>query len=382
VALAGGTPPYLYSLSSGPFQTSGTFSNLSSGDYSVTAKDQNGCSLQNNYSILSLYPPITIAQNTQNVSCYGGSNGTITLSVSGGDAPYAFTWTQPLTGATNTQTTLQPGTYVAQITDVNGCTAADTATISQPAPLTTTITSSPVCSNTSGGTITINASGGMPPYTYNSQPDSVLTNLSAGAYTITISDNNGCVTTQQASVSTDTLVPSVEFLVSTQQDALDTLEVEDISVPKPDSIQWAFAPATNIIAPGLIQYSQPGTYPATMTAFYGGCNFSVTENITIQPFDTNTYNPYVLQGQSFDSVLVAPNPNNGVFNLYVKLYKAQTLAMNVFNVSGVVVYQKQWTNQVLITEQETLPNAVPAGVYIVELITDSDVRDYNIIVVR
>jgi hypothetical protein len=162
--------------------------------------------------------------------------------------------------------------------------------------------------------------------------------------------------------------------------------VEDISSSKPDSIQWAFDPATLLLGSDssgpMIRYAQPGTYPATMLAFYGGCDFSVSQHIVIQPYDSNSYNPMAAAGMSFDSVLLSPNPNNGTFNIYVRLYMAQPLVMTVTTISGQLVFTREWNGQQLITGQVTLPGNIVSGVYIAELVTATGIRDYNIIVAK
>ena len=110
--------------------------------------------------------------------------------------------------------------------------------------------------------------------------------------------------------------------------------------------------------------------------------FGVTQDIVIQPYDSNSVNPMVLAGASFDSVLIAPNPNTGVFNLYVSMYKAQHLLMTVTSLAGQMVFVQEWDGQQIVSQQIVLPSSVVSGAYIVELVTDSDVRDYNIIVAK
>ena len=287
---------------------------------------------------------------------------------------------------------LVAGSYIVLVTDDKGCTTGDTVVVSQPAALNARLSVSPVCSNTTGGTVGVTAGGGTPPYQYSSDggttqtTDPSFSGLAAGSYTMWITDSHGCTWSQGVTITTDTLEPSVGFLVSTQQNVLDTLQVEDISEPVPDSILWSFDPATLLLgsdsAGPLIRYTQAGTYPATERAFYGGCVFGATQDIVIQPYDSNSVNPMVLAGASFDSVLIAPNPNAGVFNVYVSMYKAQHLLMTITSLAGQRVLTQEWDGQQIVSQQIVLPSSVVSGAYIVELVTDSDVRDYNIIVAK
>ena len=401
VSASGGTAPYTFSQDGMTFQSGGTFGGLGSGDYTITAMDQNGCRLDGVYTIVSLYPPLAVTPAVQAVGCNGGSDGNINLTVSGGFAPYNYQWSvlsgdtggsSGLSSASSSASGLGAGSYIVLVTDDKGCTTGDTVVVSQPAALSVRLSISPVCSNTTGGTVGVIVSGGTPPYQYSADggttqtPDSAFSGLAAGSYTIGVTDSHGCSWSQPVTITTDTLEPSVGFLVSTQQNVLDTLQVEDISEPVPDSIQWSFDPLTTLLgsdsAGPLIRYTQAGTYPATERAFYGGCVFGVTQDIVIQPYDSNSVNPMVLAGASFDSVLIAPNPNTGVFNLYVSMYKAQHLLMTVTSLAGQMVFVQEWDGQQIVSQQIVLPSSVVSGAYIVELVTDSDVRDYNIIVAK
>ena len=401
VTASGGTAPYSFSQDGTTFESGGTFSGLLSGDYTITAMDQNGCRLDGEYTIVSLYPALSVTPAVQAVGCNGGSDGNINVTVSGGFGPYEYQWSvlsndgaggSVLSSTGSSAPGLVAGSYIVLVTDDKGCTTGDTVVVSQPAALNARLSVSPVCSNTTGGTVGVTAGGGTPPYQYSSDggttqtTDPSFSGLAAGSYTMWITDSHGCTWSQSVTITTDTLEPSVGFLVSTQQNVLDTLQVEDISEPVPDSILWSFDPATLLLgrdsAGPLIRYTQAGTYPATERAFYGGCVFGATQDIVIQPYDSNSVNPMVLAGASFDSVLIAPNPNAGVFNVYVSMYKAQHLLMTITSLAGQRVLTQEWDGQQIVSQQIVLPSSVVSGAYIVELVTDSDVRDYNIIVAK
>ena len=114
-----------------------------------------------------------------------------------------------------------------------------------------------------------------------------------------------------------------------------------------------------------------------MRAWYGGCDFSVTKNILIQPYDSSSSSAPVRAGQSIDTASIGPNPNAGNFHLYVKLYKAQRLLLTITTLSGQPVYRKQWDGQDLVSEQVVLPGYIVSGAYMAELVTETDVRDYT-----
>jgi hypothetical protein len=395
VSVSGGTTPYQFSIDGGVnFQNSGDFNNLASGTYSILAKDVNGCSLGKDYTLVSLYAPVTITPAVRAVQCNGGNDGNINLQVNGGVMPYNYQWNVlpggPIAASGATAASLTAGIYQAQITDSKGCQVYDTLQVNEPQLLTATFSTRPFCSDAAGGRVQVTASGGAPPYQYSAnggasyQSDPNLSNLAAGAHTISVTDSHGCSWSQPVTIVSNPLVPVVNFLVSTQQHARDTLQVEDISVPKPDSLHWVFDPQTVLLGSSavgpLIRYPNAGSYPLSMTAWYSGCDFTIGKVVTIQPYDPNSTSAPVLAGLSFDTVQIGPNPNTGVFSLRVKLFRAQRLVMNIMSVTGQPVLTKKWDAQQLVSEQVTLPVTALSGVYILQLIAEKEVREYNIIV--
>ena len=140
-----------------------------------------------------------------NVSCNGGNNGSATVTASGGASPYTYNWL-PAGGTNANANGLTAGIYTVVITDSVGCIQTKTVTITEPSVLTTTITSIAATCNDNNGSANVNASGGTPGYTYAWNTVPVQTTLNAtglapGAYTITITDANGCTQTQSVSVT-------------------------------------------------------------------------------------------------------------------------------------------------------------------------------------
>lgn len=188
---AGGTAPYYYNWSNGLFTK--TIDSLLTGNYSVTVTDDNGCSVTEGVSVAQPLP-ISVMLSVVNLPCYGGDNGAIDLSVSGGTTGYSFNWSNNAITENNTQ--LAAGTYSATITDGNNCSEIVSATVSQPDSLQVLSADMDVSCNGSGdGAISVLAFGGMPGYSYrwnNGDSAQNLTNLSPGIYILTVTDANGC----------------------------------------------------------------------------------------------------------------------------------------------------------------------------------------------
>jgi len=195
----GGTPTYSYVWSpiGGTVQNP---ANLAAGSYTATVTDINGCIKTVQTTITE--PPILTANivSTTNVSCNGGSTGSATISATGGSPGYTYSWAP--TGGTNaTATNLAAGTYTVTIADLKACSTQLTILINQP-PLVTSLISGTdlTCFGGSNGTATVAPSGGTGPYTYvwNTSPmqtTATATNLSAGTYSVTVTDFMNCSTT-------------------------------------------------------------------------------------------------------------------------------------------------------------------------------------------
>ncbi len=205
VTPSGGTPPYFYVWS--PYGGSqATANGLGAGTFSVSVYDANGCS-DVNFITLTQPPPLQSLTNwINNVSCYGGGDGSASISVSGGTPPYSYLW-QPSGGTSSIGQPLSAGNYIVSITDTAGCVIQQNITIQQPvSALAVLLTSTNVsCSGGSNGSIIATALGGTQPYTYSWLPSlsttSTLNNVPAGIYQITVTDYKGCTTTASVNIA-------------------------------------------------------------------------------------------------------------------------------------------------------------------------------------
>jgi len=391
ITAAGGTPQYTFSITGTDYQSSPVFTGLVSGAYRLITHDVNGCSDSIAVSIIDLNPPVSDLATINHVLCFDGHDGRITLSTSGGAAPYNYAWRNN-TATGNTITGLAKGTYYVTISDSKGCSVADSFVVAQPlVALTATLYARPVCVNNPYGNIMFDAQGGTAPYTYSINGGAgfsnaaLFSNVVAGTYPVKVADANGCSWTGSATVAVNAMNPQLNFLVSTRQNAMDTLQVKEVCVPVPDSIQWMFDPQTVVLgndmhAP-LIRYNQPGSYPVSMRAWFGGCDFVQSKIITINPYDAgvvNNYNNYF----GIDTVIASPNPSNGNFTLQVKLFKKQRLYVKIYSAAGVVLWNKQWEYANLVQESVSLPANLGNGLVFVKVLTEDDARDLEVLIAK
>jgi PKD repeat protein len=207
---AGGTAPYTYNWS--PIGgTSATATSLPAGVYTCMVADVYGCGTTITVTITEP-APIAATTTYTNVACNGDADGAIDLSVSGGAGSFTFDWNS---GAYTTEdiSALGAGNYNVIITDANGCTTAQVVTITQPPALTSSITTSndPSVCGGSDGAVNISVGGGTSPYTYlwsNGATTQDILGVPAGAYSCTVTDNNGCTTLLNA-ILNDPFAPTV-----------------------------------------------------------------------------------------------------------------------------------------------------------------------------
>ncbi|MFN0187528.1 MAG: SprB repeat-containing protein, partial [Bacteroidia bacterium] len=170
-----------------------------SGVYLVTAVSTLGCT--DTASTLAIVQtcgclPPTITSSVQQPSCNGGSNGSIDITVSGGVSPYTFQWST--TAVTEDVSGLSAGVYSVIVTDNILCTDTFYIAVGQPTSISpSVVVTNPGCPGTSDGSINLSVSGGTPGYTYlwdTGATTEDVSGLSAGLYSVTITDNNGCIT--------------------------------------------------------------------------------------------------------------------------------------------------------------------------------------------
>jgi PKD repeat protein len=201
----GGVAPYLYSIDGGQtFQSSPEFTNLAAGTYSIVVKDDNNCAKTLTATITQ---PALLAftVDVEDVLCYGGDNGSLVFSVTGGTAPFQFSTDGGQTyGSLSTVTGLASGNYVVSVKDANNCTVSGGAFVNQPAAaLIASISEQQnvLCRGGNSGEITLEVSGGTETYTYsvdggqNFFPENPIGGFNTGIYEVIVSDFNGCETT-------------------------------------------------------------------------------------------------------------------------------------------------------------------------------------------
>jgi len=306
---AGGTLPYNFTElvnTSGATLTitspSVAVTSAAAGTITVRVTDANGCTAESTI-LVSEPPALSLSATTANILCYGGNNGTIITSVTGGTPPYIYAWTASgggsgLTAGAPNQAGLTAGIYDLTVTDANGCQITGSWTLTQPTELVVTATADDNLIGTcSSAQLTATVTGGVEPaggYIYSWSPaaglsaaniaNPVAAPASTTTYTITVTDANGCIKTGSVTINVAPVLTAVAYaddnLIGTCPGSDTQLHVNVNGGEAPYSFSWlpvaGLTPA-NIQDP-VAKPVATTTYTVTVTDA-NGC--IATANVTV-----------------------------------------------------------------------------------------------------
>lgn len=281
VSVLNGVAPVTYSWSNGA--TTEDLANVAAGTYVLTATDGNGCQSVETF-IVNNIGTLAITSSSTPVTCFGGNNGSISITPSGGTTPYSFAWSNGAT--TQNISSLTAGNYTVTMTDQLGCLFSQQIAVSSNAQVTATLVSSQdeQC-NTTNGLIDVNVSGGNGSYGYawsNGATTQDLSSLNSGTYNITVTDGLGCTGTGSFTIANNLTGCSNFCFLDVNQNSLTNstcggstgaINIDVLNAAAPYTISWSSGATTEDIS-GLV----PGTYQVTVIDVN---NCSQTESFTI-----------------------------------------------------------------------------------------------------
>jgi hypothetical protein len=247
--VSGGVQPYLYAWSTSSANTN--ISSLTYGQYMLIVTDSLGCIFVD--SVLVKEPqPLQVGAVPIDVSCYGAADGSLEVTLNGGESPYQFEWSQggTILGTSNVLSSLSPGSYTLDVTDAKGCQGTAVGTVSEPDQLAIHVSSiNPAyCQYVATGDISVVVSGGTlqtgSDYQYlwdnpwPAQTTAMLSNQEAGDYILTVTDDNGC---EEADTINIPLVPT--FTAQVTDDSTSCFGVNDAEVEV--SVAGGYGPYTH-----------------------------------------------------------------------------------------------------------------------------------------
>ncbi len=362
VSIIGGTPPYTYNWSTG--DTSSNISNLASGNYVLTITDANNCTAQEEYLINLPITPFSLELIPENISCFGLSNGSVNTIISGGFTDtIVYNWSDGQ--STETINGLTPGSYQLTITQLNNqCELVATADITMPDELVPNENINDVlCNGGNSGFITINPSGGTPPYSYswnNGSTDSIASNLGAYNYVVSIIDANVCIESFTFSVGQPnpfTVSPIITHN-SNLTNPNGSIDISTMGGTQPLSYLWS----TGSTLPDAT-YLASGTYGLTITD-NNGCVWE--DEFVIQ--DLTQIHWLESSSSEFNLEQNQPNPFGSSTNLRIQLPRESSINLSIYNLLGEEVFEiYSGTKGKGSHHFKFNRNTLPAGTYFIKL---------------
>ena len=348
----------------------GATANMTGYVYRAIISGSTGCSPKNSNSAALTVSSVSGSITKTDISCNGGSNGSIFLTPSGGVLPYTFEWNDGV--KTQNRTGLAPGVYTVTIKDVNGCTGVTSVTIAEPTALVATAgtITNVACNGSATGSATVNVTGGTGSYTYtwNTTPvqtGMTATALAAGTYTVTVKDANSCSVTYAFTITEAQAVTAPTGASTQTFNAGDTLSV---LVVNGQNIKWysTAADANNHVnaLPISTIIVNNTTYYATQTI--GGCESKAS--LPVRAW-SEVLNVSDLNGK--DKIQIYPNPvkESMYFNGDVKISKVV-----IMSIDGKRVFEKS-----LNGERKLNIHTLIQGAYLIKIFTDNGVQTIKFI---
>ncbi|MFH1320024.1 MAG: PKD domain-containing protein [Bacteroidota bacterium] len=286
IVAGGGTGTLNYSIDGGSTysNTTGIFTGLGAGSYDIVIQDSNNTNCTLSGSAISITEPAALSLTTGSVDATcGSSDGSASITVTGGTGSYTYLWNDPGTQTTSTATGIAAGNYSVTVTDANSCTGNATASVNDAgAPVVTVTASDATCAGSCDGSATLTASGGVTPYSYlwddpDSQTDSTATGLCAGTTSVIVTDAGNCIAAASVTITEPSLVVASIISVTNIEcygDNNGSATAVATGGTSPYTYQWSSGDSTD-----ALQGVSAGTYIVTVTD-PTGCSDADTVTIT------------------------------------------------------------------------------------------------------
>jgi hypothetical protein len=356
-SVSGGTTPYTYAWSNGG-GSNAQATGLVAGAYTVTVTDGNGCTATSSVTLTATSGP-TVTATTTPVSCGAVGNGTATAVVSAGTPPYSYLWNDAANQISQTATNLVTGNYTVTVTDAAGCSVTASATVTGLGPNVTVSQNNVTgCFGNNNGSISLNVSGGQTPYNFswsNSQSTQNVFTLTAGSYTVTVTDNSGCATIKTIVITGPSEIQAnIQVTNTTQGQNTGTATVTASGGTAPYTYAWSNG-ATGTSSTGL----GAGNYTVAVTDA-NNCvrtfNFVIAVGTDVADIDSKI------------GVTIYPNPTNGKFVVNVSNNNSSETQIEVYNTLGQRIFVSELKMNV-VNDFEIDLSHVPANTYFVKIIS-------------
>ena len=331
VLINGGISPYNIQWSNGDFGLSAD--SLAPGQYVVQVTDANGCYSSLTVNLNPSNGPSVTSTSQNNVTCNGGSNGSVALNINGGSLPINILWSNGAT--TPTVSNLTAGVYDVVLTDASGCVVNASYNITEPDPIAVTFSTTPASCGSNNGSLAASVNGGTSPYNYqwsanaSSQTAPTASNLGNGIYSLTVTDNANCTYSASGLVITSTSGPALSFSVTPSGGCGGSAQGSIDLTPSGGTTPYSYIWSNGATSQDLSNLG-PGTYSVVVTGG-NGCSSADTINIVNASGNTNP-EICIVTVDSFTNtnkvIWEKPGSANGIKEY--KIYREGS-ALNIYN---------------------------------------------------
>ena len=345
VAIQGGLPPYEISWSSGA--DTEIAENLAAGTYFVYIKDFYGCEASGQVTIDQPEELVIEVLDTVSPSCFDAQDGSITVGVSGGIAPYNYLWS-------NGETTLninylEEGAYTLEVFDATGCAVAQTVSLTAPFPSAVNLGEDRTLCLGQEHDLDISISDPAATYEWTSNTGFYSTapqvSLSeAGVYTATVTNSLGCSGSDTIEITTTQVEIDSQFLMSSQAFVGEEVVLVNTSDPIGTQESWVFPTEATVLeeskGTATVRFNVPGAYELILRNFQGDCYQDIVKTIIVTEATElsdvgDAINPFIKE------FVVSPNPSSGSFTVQISLQEASEASLRVFGLTSNHVHSEE-----------------------------------------
>lgn len=382
--ITGGTPPYTYKWSNG--ETTASIKQLESMPYFVTVNDARGCLVQGSYTV-NQPDDVVITEHIKPLLCYNAQDAEIEVFVKGGTLPYSYEWNTKAT--TSKISNLPWGTYQVKVTDAQGCFFIKTYKIDNPQEILLHLDQQRTLCNDQVLDLDITLKDD-PGAVYLWESTTGFTSklpkvslASEGVYTATVITSNGCVVKDQVEIKRSYAEIGSEFFISTQAYTDEEVILVNVSRPIGQTSEWIVPKEVEVLKQTkeylTVRFAKEGKYDIKLLQTQGDCYKEYTKEIIVEKNSGFNTKDNSNQASSVEEFIVTPNPNNGVFEVFVQLSKESPINIRMFNALGqkVLMDKQSPSNRVhRVQYQEKLAG----GVYIIVVETPTQTLSKRIVI--
>lgn len=355
---------------------------LDSGLYRVVMEDNLGCRRDTFFRVSSLSEIQIPERWITDPLCLGNNNGEITVNASGGNGGYRYDWGTTGTGSNIDH--LSPGTYTVSVTDANNCVKSFEFNLAYAKLEKPNLgRDMQLCSKSD---YILNPAG-YANYDWrlnnrkiSSEPSIIV--KEPGDYAVNVVSDEGCIGSDTVTIAYGADEMLADFLLTSKAYAGDTIMLVEISRPLPDSVNWYLPSNAKLLDYGKyykqIALTDTGTYEFSMVSYYKGCADMVQKYVQVVPADPAS-NKKSAKSDLIQYVSLYPNPNNGRFDLDIRLSGKSEVFMRLVNLgSGTIESSRIAKGSDMYTEHFDL--RLSPGMYTLHIQAGKESRTVNIVV--